>query len=385
MKTTAYLSCALILAAALFTNCSAAEKNSATDHPPSKFNIVWSPAARKISHDLYNAVYGRIQRLDAHTLLLTYHCGGIKDPAGNIALRRSEDNGQTWGKTQIIMTSRAPGYYGFSNPQILVMKNGWLILAFTGKGKPDDNLHDNLQIRISKDGGRNWGGPRIVTTGRSWEPAMVQLPDGDIELFYSSEAKWWPGNDVQQDILMIHSTDNGSSWTSPMEVAYLPGKRDGMPTPLLLNDNKGIVFSIESVKNAKSPFIIWSSTAAKWNYTDLPSVANKRRWLAISDQYFGGAPYIVQLPRGETLLSFQAKAGRQVKNVKKNTMLVYRGDNMAKNFTRINDPWPNLPIDEGAYYSSLFVKDASTIVLVTTHNNAKGISEIWWKEGKITY
>jgi len=192
-----------------------------------------------------------------------------------------------------------------------------------------------------------------------------------------------PVMDAYSVWIMIHSTDNGTSWTAPAEVGFLPGKRDGMPVPLLLKDNKGIVFSIESVRNTKSPFIIWSSTAAKWNDAERGTVQNKRRWVAISDSYFGGAPYLVQLPAGETLLSFQAKAGRNVKNVKKNTMLVYAGNDEAKNFRRMNDPWPNLPENEGAYYSSLFVKDANTVVLVTTRNNAKNISEVWWKEGKI--
>ena len=395
MKRTTLLFYTLILVAALCVNYNKTFSNSRTSAAipkmfpapaavsSSSINIVWSPKARKISHQVYNAGYGRIQRLDSHTLLLTYHCGGIRDPTGNIALRKSEDNGLTWGNARILMTSGTPGYYGFSNPQALVMKNGWIMLAFAGKGKPDDNLHDNLQIRISKDHGESWSTPQVVTSGRSWEPGMVQLPDGDIELFYSSEAKWWPGHQVQQDILMIHSTDNGTSWTAPAEVGFSPGKRDGMPVPLLLKDNKGIVCSIESVRNTKSPFIIWSSTAAKWNDAERGTVQNKRRWVAISDSYFGGAPYLVQLPTGETLLSFQAKAGRNVKNVKKNTMLVYAGNDEAKNFRRMNDPWPNLPENEGAYYSSLFVKDANTVVLVTTRNNAKNISEVWWKEGKI--
>jgi hypothetical protein len=29
----------------------------------------------------------------------------------------------------------------------------WLMLAYTGRGVPDDSLHNNIQIRISKDGG----------------------------------------------------------------------------------------------------------------------------------------------------------------------------------------------------------------------------------------
>ncbi|RFZ84824.1 exo-alpha-sialidase [Mucilaginibacter terrenus] len=349
-------------------------------------NITWEASARKISHDVYYAEYGRIHRVGPNTLVLTYHCGGTADYWNNIAIRRSEDNGTTWGAAQIIMNSSTPGYYGFSNPEILVMSNGWLMLAYVGRGNPDDNAHDNVQIRISKDNGLNWGDPKIIAIGRSWEPGMVQLADGDIEMFYSSEAAWWPSGSPEQDILMIHSTDNGSTWSSPKRVAYSPGDRDGMATPLVLNNNKGIVFPIESVNNTNSPWVLWSSTDARWNYNTTGTTQNGRRWLATSDAIFGGAPFMVQLSTGETLLSAQDAGGRNIgSDWKKSTMMVYKGNSTAKNFSRVNDPWPNLPTGEGAYYSSMFLKDQNTVVLVTTRNFSDGHSEVYWKEGHITH
>ena len=64
-------------------------------------------------------------------------------------------------------------------------------------------------------------------------------------------------------------------------------------------------------------------------------------------------------------------------------MLVLTGNSMAQKFTNISYPWPNLPVTEGAYYSSLFLKDPSTLVLVTTRNFTDGHSEIYLKEGHI--
>jgi hypothetical protein len=362
----------------------------ADDIPPADnsipaLSIKWDATAKKISHDVYFAEYGRVHRIEANTLLLTYHCGGAGDSWNNIALRRSEDNGATWGNAQILMNSNTPGYYGFSNPDILVMKNGWLMLAFVGRGNPDDNAHDNVQIRISKDNGLSWADPKIIATGRSWEPGMVQLANGDIEMFYSSEARWWPGT-PEQEILMISSADNGATWSLPRQVAYTPGKRDGMATPLLLNNNKGIVFPIESVNDSKSPWILWSSTDAKWNYNGVGTTQNQRRWLATNDAIFGGAPFMVQLNTGETLLSVQDAGGRSIgSDWKKSTMLIYKGNSAAKNFSKVADPWPNLPTGEGAYYSSMFLKDQNTVALVTTRNFGDGHSEIYWKEGHITH
>lgn len=354
------------------------------DNTTSTLNITWDATATKVSHDVYYAEYGRVHRVDANTLLLTYHCGGQADYWNNIALRRSTDNGATWGDAQILMADNVAGYYGFSDPEILVMQNGWLMLAYVGRGNPDDNVHDNVQIRISKDHGTTWGDPQIIAQGRSWEPGIVQLTDGDIEMFYSSEAKWWPSSNPQQDIEFIHSTDNGATWTAPVQVAYAANYRDGMPVPVQLANGKGIAFAIESVNNSQSPWIMWSSNDAKWNYASNGTTINGRRWLGTADNVFGGAPFLTQLPTGETLLSFQDADGRAINDWKKSTMLVYRGNGVANKFTRINNPWPNLPTNEGAYYSSLFQKDATTIVMVTTRNMPDGHSEIWWKEGHIT-
>ncbi|TQM49058.1 BNR repeat protein [Arcticibacter tournemirensis] len=355
------------------------------DNTSPSLTINWSSTAKKLSHDIYSAEYGRVKKLGGDTLLLLYHCGIQGNEWDNIALRKSFDAGQTWTTAEIIVPDNDPAYYGFANPELLVLKNGWLMLAYTGRGNPDDNAHDNIQIRISKDRGKTWGSPVIAARGRSWEPAMIQFDNGEIELFYSSEAAWWPATNPQQEILMVSSTDNGASWKTPVRVAYISGMRDGMATPLLLKENKGIVFPIESVNNSKSPFIVWSSVDAKWNYKGYGTLDNGRRWLATTQNIWGGAPYIIQLPSGETILSVQDAGGRAIgSDWKKNTMLVLVGNSVAKNFSRISYPWPNLPTNEGAYYSSTFMKNDTTIVLVTTRNFSDGHSEIFWKEGVIS-
>jgi hypothetical protein len=65
-------------------------------------------------------------------------------------------------------------------------------------------------------------------------------------------------------------------------------------------------------------------------------------------------------------------------------MLVLVGNAIATNFTNISYPWPGLPVNEGAYYSSLMLKNDSILVMLTTRNFADNHSEIFWKEGRIT-
>jgi hypothetical protein len=356
------------------------------DNSVPSVTVSWDATARKISHPVGYAEYGRIHRINGDTLLLTYHCGPDKLNffGVDIALRRSVDNGGSWSAPDIITDGPLFNYYGFQNPEIVVLANGWILLSYVGRGKPDDNAHDNVQVTISRDRGHTWGASKIVAPGRSWEPGMVQLPDGTIDLFYSSEAAWFPGSDVQQEILLSTSSDNGLSWTAPKRVSYSPGNRDGMAVPLVLQDHKGIVFSIESVGNNKSPWIVWSSLKANFDYPVYATTQNSRRWAADAANFFGGAPFLIQLPTGETVLSVQYRGGRAIgPDWKKGTVAVFIGNAMATKFTHGTYPWPNLPIDEGAYFNSLFLKDDSTLVLVTTRNFPDGHSEIWWKQGHL--
>jgi hypothetical protein len=325
------------LALLLLTMCMSCEDGSAPEPPPLEqpkklIQIEWDDTSERIiSHDVPQANYGRIHRINGDTLFLVYRNGQQKGHI-NIALRKSFDSGKTWEPVQILVKDNDPDYYGFGGGELLVLQNGWVVLTYEGRGLPDNNVKNNIQVKISKDKGESWGDPIIVARGRSWEPAMVQLPDGEVQLFYSSEAKWWPSPEPRpQEILMIRSMDNGLSWTEPETVAYTENKRDGMPVPLLLKDNKGIVFTIEGVGLAHSPWIIYSSITDNWNFSDLPTVQNNRRWLAVENIY-GGAPYLVQLPTGETILSCHINGGRNISKWRFSTMAVFTGDEEAKNF-----------------------------------------------------
>jgi hypothetical protein len=358
------------------------------DNSTPRLNIVWDKTGKKISHEVYFAEYGRIRRLHGDTLLLIYHCGGPGNEWDNIVLRKSYDNGGSWQAPLLVAKDDDPRYYGFSTPDLLVLKNGWLLMAYTGRGKPDDSTHNNIQLCISKDKGQRWSKPAIVSVGRSWEPGMVQLPDNEIELFFSTELSGSRRSQgrPEQRVTLMTSSNNGQSWSMGKEIAFMKGGRDGMPIPLVLKDNKGIVVAIESVHSKKSPYMLWSSMKKKWDYKTLPFEANGRRWFGAAGKLWAGAPYIIQLPSGETIVSVQDTGGRKINRYtdwKKNTMLVMIGNSIAKNFTNVTYPWPNLPVTEGAYFNSLFVKNDSTIVAVSTRNFADKHSEVWIKEGHV--
>lgn len=355
------------------------------ENPKKLIHIEWDHESEKvISHDVPQANYGRVHRIGKDTLFLIYRSGRQKGHI-NIALRKSFDNGETWQPVKIIVPDNDPDYYGFGGGELLVLKNGWVLLVNEGRGLPDNNEKNNIQLRISKDRGETWGPRIIVAKGRSWEPAMIQLPDGEVQVYYSSEAKWWPSPEPRpQEILMCRSTDNGESWSAPETVSFTENTRDGMAVPLLLANGKGIVFAIENVGLARSPWIMYSSVADNWHYPDLGTVANGRRWRAVQEDMHGGAPYLVQLPSGETLLSCHIGGGRNIAKWRFSTMAVFVGDEEAKNFRERSYPWPDLPSDRGFITNSLFVKDENTVVAIGTATYAgTAKTEIVWKEGRI--
>src|SRR5919202_3957909 len=117
------------------TQTAAPDDQPPTDNTTPTLSITWDNTAKKLSHDVYFAEYGRVHRVKGDTLLLTYHCGDAQNYWDNIAIRRSIDGGNTWSAAEIIMADNDPNYYGFANPEILVMQNGDVMLAFTGRGK----------------------------------------------------------------------------------------------------------------------------------------------------------------------------------------------------------------------------------------------------------
>ncbi|MCA1482081.1 sialidase family protein, partial [Bradyrhizobium sp. NBAIM08] len=110
--------------------------------------------------------------------------------------------------------------------------------------------HYGIRTKKSYDGGLSWTDERLLYEAGSkfedgcWEPSQIQLPSGEIRLFFSDEGPYTNSN--EQNISLFRSLDNGLAWTAqPQMVSFRAGKRDGMPVPVLLKDKNEILFSIE--------------------------------------------------------------------------------------------------------------------------------------------
>ena len=334
--------------------------------------------------------YPRMCRVDENKILFTYHGGTGSDQWVNCYLRKSYDNGVTWSEPVTIFDKENSTYgnnfWRIVNPEMTRLQNGWIIMTCVGNGKPETNENCLVLATLSKDDGETWGDPIIVGRGRTWEPQVIQLPNGELELYVSSEAKWFGvQSTLYQEIVMARSTDNGETWTSLSRASYNPNCRDGMPVAICMQGNKGVLYTIESINGSPCPSVLHRNLDEEWDAADWDGVWDNERWgTPISG---GGAPYCIQLPTGEIVISCHA-GGTGVWQTGRPQIVV--GDNTGHNFLNAVTPLAGtspLPSNTGAYYNSLFLKDNETVWLLITKAQYNGStrenSACMYLEGKI--
>lgn len=344
-----------------------------------------------LTPDNLQVEYPRMCRVDENKILLAYH-GGETEAWLNTYLRKSYDNGKTWTDPVEIYNKQnsflGSGYYRIVNPEMTRLSNGWIILTVVANAKPETNQNCKVLASISKDGGETWGDPIVVGRERTWEPQVVQLPNGELELLVSSEGWWWDNqrDNIFQQIVSARSNDFGETWTSYDVASYKPGARDGMPVSVVMQGNKGVAFIEESVGGGVPPTIQFRKLNEKFDGTNWNGADSNRRWRVDALDTGAGAPYMIQLPTGEFLImAHQRQTGSVWQTCRPTTVLA---DNTGKNFRYAESPLASvLPSQCGAYYNSFFLYDNDTVWLVFTKAQYDGTvrkeSDIMIMQGKI--
>ena len=327
------------------------------------------------------AGYGRMAQLPDDSILCAYSRGKT------IYARRSTDNGSTWPDETLAVDypqGRA------ANAELLVLRDGRVLLMYNER-PTDGQSPYAIGVCTSNDRGRTWQDHRrIYAAGTErrigcWEPAAVELPSGEVQLFFANENPY--RNSGEQEITRLRSIDGGRTWLQPQAVSFRAGHRDGMPVPLLLQGGRRIALAIEDngLSGRFKPAIISLPTAEPAE--PLPvSGDDDRRQSALVDplpeQVYAGAPYLVQLPSGETVLSVQSTEGRGASHdFTKSRMVVYVGNAEATRFAGRSVPFEALT-DAPGLWNSLFVKDTKTITAIsgTTIDGVKGL---WAIDGHV--
>lgn len=320
--------------------------------------------------------YGRMARLQSKEILCCYQ------RQQQVWIRGSVDEGVSWGAERCV-TAYVHGVA--DNPALLQLQDGRLLICYNER--PDDGESPYaISVVVSTDNGVNWGAAqRIFEAGRTaaagcWEPAPLQFPDGEIQIYFANEAAYTYSN--EQEISVMRSRDSGKSWQGPKTLAFRAQHRDGMPVPCLLADGATVVLAIEDngLSGEMKPVMLRDSVEHRWQQSILTgSSGGRESALAqpLSSEVYAGAPYICQMPSGTTLLSVQSR-----ERVPDEEPAVYTGDAQARNFSNRSFPFRLEPGVAGLW-NSLFVKNAETVTLVTT-TTLNGSSGIWAIDGKVS-
>ncbi|WP_166670776.1 sialidase family protein [Olivibacter sp. XZL3] len=312
----------------------------------------------------------------------------IYEADGQVVCAKSVDQGDSWKKIATV-AERQPGV-NMCVPSVIQLQDGSLLAMYNPRPTKDGTEHHfAIKTKKSYDKGITWRDERLLYQAGNefkngcWEPAAIQLPGGEIQLFFANEGVFLTSD--EQNISRLKSTDNGLSWEQePTVISFRPGFRDGMPVPLLIGDDRlAMVIEDNGVEQFK-PFIIYGAVSDDTGYPVLAEGPNRVYALKhkLADSVYAGAPYLVKLKSGHTLLSYQGTEGRE-NQLKYADMNVFVGDSLASNFMHGTKPFP-VPAKKSALWNSLMVSLDDTIVAVSATNAfGQGKSEIWMVKGRV--
>ncbi|WP_369766017.1 sugar-binding protein [Flavobacterium sp. WC2429] len=378
---------------------SCSDSSNVVDEKPIVENIPSKPAVEgiRIAWD-YNTLiqvsdknspdyngYARLIQLNDKKLICTYESGGA------ILVKTSNDFGNTWSAS--IKVASGNTAVNMTTPDILQLEDNSILICYNPRPISNGNSNEKFSINTIKsyDGGLTWKENQIVYEASSdfengcWEPSALQIPSGEIQLFFSNENVY--RTSTEQNISLIRSSNNGLTWsTTPEIVSFRAGKRDGMPSPILLKNQTEIVFSIEDngVENQFKPYIIRNSITENWKQT-IDANSNNRNYALeeiLSNSVYAGAPYLSQLSTGEVLLSYQGTENRTSNDINNADMKVVIGNNEAKNFNRKSTPFL-LSNGKSALWNSISVLEDDTVIALTTTNQFSNSSQIWMIKGHV--
>lgn len=343
---------------------------SAVEHE--RLRIDWDSSTLRLV--AAKAGYARIIRLPSRDLLCCYQ------RKGQSRVRRSTDHGDSW-REEVTATHYQHGVA--ANPELLQLNDGRVLLYYNER--PTEAGHPySIMSASSVDEGRTWAAPERLFTGGltweegCWEPAAIQYPDGEVQVFFANEKPY--ANSNEQEISMISSRVPGRVWT----VSRRDHARDGMPVPCLLKDGQSVVLAIEDSKwrdhsGRMKPVILCSTLEQCWKKGRISGSDERRRHALKTElppRTYLGAPYLVQMPSGVTVLSAQLENGAGVQQ-----MMVYVGDENAREFTNGSKPF-DMADNAPGKWNSLFVKSEQTVTAVSG-TTIDGVYGVWTIDGRI--
>ncbi len=281
-----------------------------------------------------NLYYPRIRSLSDGSLMMTFmnHKFGW-----DIYVTKSFDGGVTWGPARLVRESGwVDSPFGRDirssvNPDFLELASGRIIMAFQTRYL--DHYHDFsvtndacwIEVMFSDDKGDTWSEPREVFRGRCWEPAFLELPSGELQMYITDSGVVVDNDHTLSCTAILRSFDGGLTWEDKelcrwddleaISATVTRGRRlNGMASAVQLKGGDIIcpleVFS-HSMIQAQTPIVVRSSEELNWRRDEEeiltvggPDYPDTRQ---LNKDMYGYAPYCCILPTGEPLVASNGK------------------------------------------------------------------------------
>lgn len=331
--------------------------------------IAWDYSSQ-VTIDDKGGCYARVVRLPDGSHMCAYETGGTVTVAG------SSDGGMTWNDRKVVIGAYNHGgtVINAANAEICVLSDGTLLCGANFRPSAEGVAPWSVAVSRSEDGGKTWSERDIVydadvySANGCWEPYFLELPNGDVHLYFANEGPYV--NSSEQEISCLISSDKGRTWSRDKKVvSFRSGFRDGMPVARIFNDQ--IVVAIEdNVYGNFVPFTVRCQLSDPWRVPVTGDSADREPALLEKLQLrktYGGAPYLLKLPSGEAVMSYQRSYSD---NWELSLMEVVIGDKEARNFGRPSRPF-SVPNGGNCLWNSVGLLDDRTIAALGSLNDGK--------------
>lgn len=167
----------------------------------------------------------------------------------NVMAIKSTDGGISWQEPKQIGTVN--NYYGYTS--ILSLNENTHMAIYTGRYKDTYSIY----YSHSTDAGTTWQIPVRIMDVATDHTCAVKNSAGDIYITYELTIK--PDNDIignshnHKDVFFIKSTDNGTTWSDPVQFTSYLGN-DQYHNTILFNDKPFVTFESDRFGKTKTWF-----------------------------------------------------------------------------------------------------------------------------------
>lgn len=211
-----------------------------------------------------------------------------------------------------ITTKFGPDERRYSSADATVLRNGDILVCVSArahKGYSKSPECNYIAMKRSSDNGRSWSEEQFIYHGTTWEPYILQLPDGKIQCYFTDSAPQLRSSGTS----IIESLDNGRTWM-PQGVSncYRVIRQhrysdkdsshiftDQMPCVRVLKDGKTLLGFMES-RIEDTYYLSLVRCSGDWKHLGPGELGPEDRE---SNVIRGAGGYVSVFPSGEIVLS----------------------------------------------------------------------------------